>query len=170
MNKKYFLYAIIPALALSFAGVAVYASQTQGANPMASLVTKIAEKFNLSQSDVQAVFDEYQTQMQTERQQKMDQQIADELAKAVLKGKLTQAQANLITAKRAELKSQMQQNTGTPKTQEERQAQKTLLEQWAKDNGIDVQYFRFLQPGFKGGFDGPGLHRGQPPENQSQDQ
>ena len=44
MNKKYFLYAIVPALILGSVGAVAYASQQNGSGPMSDIVTRIAEK------------------------------------------------------------------------------------------------------------------------------
>jgi uncharacterized protein YwqG len=177
MNKKYFLYAIVPALLLASVGAAAYASQAQDANPMAGIVAKIAQKFNLSQNDVQAVFDEYRDEEKIERdakmqetQAQMEQKVKDELTQAVSDGKLTQAQMDLILAKRAELQAEKpamsQQAPGKPstsKTKEEMEAERTArqaemkskqdaLKQWATDNGISEEYLKFVgnMPGFGG--------------------
>jgi DNA polymerase III alpha subunit (gram-positive type) len=183
MNKKYFLYAIVPALLLASAGAVAYASQAQDVNPMAGIVAKIAQKFNLSQNDVQAVFDEYKNEEKTERgakmqetQAQMEQKVKDELTQAVSDGKLTQAQMDLILAKRSELQAerstvtQQAQEKSSTKTKEEMEAERDArqtemkskqdaLKQWATDNGISEEYIRFVggMPGFGGerrGFDG----------------
>lgn len=148
MNKKYFLYAIIPVIALASVGLGVYASETQGENPMSNLVAKIAQKFNLQEADVQAVFNEHRTEMQTNMQTKF----AERLSQAVTDGKLTQAQADLITAKRAELQAERPQlANGEKPTKELMQAHQTELKQWATDNNIPLEYVM----GFGGGRMGP---------------
>jgi uncharacterized protein YwqG len=140
-------------------------------------VAKIAQKFNLSQNDVQAVFDEYRDEEKIERdakmqetQAQMEQKVKDELTQAVSDGKLTQAQMDLILAKRAELQAEKpamsQQAPGKPstsKTKEEMEAERTArqaemkskqdaLKQWATDNGISEEYLKFVgnMPGFGG--------------------
>lgn len=86
--------------------------------------------------------------------------MADRLAQAVKDGKLTQDQADKITAKLKELKTQREaeRDSMKDKTDEERktamEAKKTELEKWAKDNNIPLEYLRSL-----GGPGGHGLRR-----------
>lgn len=135
------------ALGLSAAGVGViHAANTTGqTNPISNLVTAIAQKFNLNQADVQQVFDQQRQQNQAEHQQRF----ADRLTQDVKDGKLTQAQADAITAKMAELQTQRQTDKTAlqGKTQEERQAyfqqQVDALKQWATDNNIPAGYLPF---------------------------
>lgn len=124
-------------------------------NPMSSVVTAIAQRFGLSQSDVQKVFDEQMALHKTEMESRMKQERAERLATAVSEGKLTQAQADLITAKQDEMRTLHESLKG--KTKEEVKAamesNKASWEQWAKDNGIPAEYLR--PAGRKG--DGPRL-------------
>ena len=80
-------------------------------------------------------------QMEVKRQQ----QFTDMLAKAVTAGKLTQDQANKITAKKAELDTAKTSLAG--KTAAERsaatKAQADSLTQWLKDNNIPAGYLPF---------------------------
>ena len=127
-------------------------------NHMASLVTALSKKFNLNQVDVQKLFDEQRTQMHQERETKHAEQLKTRLAQAVTNGKLTQAQADLITTKQAELKTLME--SLKDKTETERQAaMKTKmneLKQWATTNGIPEQFAAFGPMGGHGGGRGPG--------------
>lgn len=126
--------------------LAAHAQTATTSTTSTSIVDKIASKFNLSKADVQKVFDEDRATHEAER----EQQAATKLAELVKAGTLTQAQADKITAKRAELKADMEKNKDsfTSMTEAERKtamdAKKTALDQWAKDNGIDVKY---LMPG-----------------------
>lgn len=130
-------------------------------NPMQSLITAIAQKFNVSANDVQAVFDEQRTQM--EAQHKAEE--ASRLAAAVTNGTLTQAQADAITAKKAELEAarKAQKDTFQNLTEAERQAKITAerdaLKTWATQNNIPEQYLMFLGGGHggRGGHGGPGF-------------
>lgn len=125
-------------------------------NPMSSLVDAISSKFNLNKSDVQAVFDAQRTEMQ----QQQEDDIKKEVAQLVTDGKLTQEQADKINAKRAELQKEREANKDSDdsKTRTERKsemdAKKTALKQWAKDNGIDTKYLRYVFGGGHG--HGPG--------------
>ena len=160
MNKKYLLYVIVPIATLAIYGGTVLAdTKTDQINPMTNLVNAIAQKFNLNTNDVQAVFDEQHTQMRTQRQEEMSQNFTDRLAKAVTDGKLTQAQSDLIIAKKAEL--QAQTIDLKDKTKEEVQTiMKTnmdSLKQWASDNNIPINY---IQLGFGGHGKGDMMGRG----------
>lgn len=123
------------------AGIANAATDTTssgvGAN---SLVTKLAEKFKLNKTEVQAVFDEQRSARVAEREQAMK----DRLATAVKDGTITQAQSDTITAKLAELKAAREANRDKP-AQERRAAMKIErdnLKQWAEDNDIDLSFLR----------------------------
>lgn len=167
--KKHLLAAGVAAtVGLSAVGAGVaHAATTNSAStdPMSSMVDKIATKFNLNKADVQKVFDEQKTEMQAERGQK----VKDEVAQLVKDGKLTQAQADAINAKRAEVQKDREANRDAmkDKTQAERKAEmdkkKAELEAWAKQQGIDSQYLRYVMgggPGHGHGPGGPGGHRG----------
>lgn len=145
------------------AGVAHAATSnsTTKADPMSSLVDAVATKFNLNKADVQQVFDDQKSKMDTER----ETQVKADVAKLVTDGKITQAQADLINAKREELHKQREANKESFKSMNEtdRKAamdkQKAELESWAKTNGIDTQYLRYVMGGGRG-HGGPGGPRG----------
>ncbi len=129
-------------------------STTSEQDPMSSLVQKIATKFNLSQDDVQAVFDEEHEERHTQMEANFEQQ----LSQYVSDGKITEQQKQLIIEKRKEMASERESSKDNFKnlSEDERKTQmnakKTELEAWAKENGIDLQY---LMP--KGGRGGPGM-------------
>lgn len=132
---------------LTGAGFAYAATNTaNNTNPMDSLVSAVATKFNLNKDEVQKVFDEQHTAMEQER----ENEIKDELAQAVKDGKLTQAQSDAITAKRAELQKEREANrtSDQSKSRDEMKSamdtKRTELEAWAKEQGIDTQYLRFV--------------------------
>lgn len=141
---------------VAIGGVVLADSSLNQTNPMDNLVNAIAKKFNLNVSDVQAVFDEQRTAMQSEHkeemQTKMQEKFTEKIKQAVADGKLTQAQADLIIAKKAELCVQQENLQG--KTKEEiltvQKTQRDALKQWAEDNNISLEYFAFGRMGFKG--------------------
>ncbi len=124
-----------------------------------SIVDKISSTFKLNKTDVQKVFDEEHAARQTER----TQTIKDKLAADVKAGKITQAQADKITAKIAEMQAVRKANHDSmkDKTQAERKAamdtKKAELDAWAKNNGIDASYL-MMGHGGRGGPEGRGGH------------
>lgn len=163
------------AIGLSTAGMGVIhaASSTTGQNnPINNLVTAISQKFNLNQSDVQQVFDQQKQQMQAQHQQRF----ADRLTQDVKDGKLTQTQADAISAKMTELQTQRQadQTSLQGKTQAERQAyfkqQADALKQWATDNNIPAGYIPFGGPMMGRGHEGFGMGMRHGPDGDQDDQ
>lgn len=144
-------------------GVANAETTSTDANPHTKLVDAIASKFNINKDEVEKVFDEQHATMQAERNAKTD----ESLAKLVSEGKLTQAQADALKAKRAELEAAREANKPDHSaldamTEEQRKAEmekhrtemetkRSELEAWAKEQGIDTQYLRYAMGGDKGG-------------------
>lgn len=141
---------IIPAVALCMAlGVGVQSIYASENVQSSSLITKIAQKFNLSEDDVKAVFESNRQEHEQEKHQNYEAMLTE----AVTQGKITEAQKQLIIAKNAEIKTVRDTTMDHHKdlTQEERQTQMTehhaqmekdrdALEAWAKENGIDMKY------------------------------
>lgn len=180
MNRKFILPVMILAIvSTTLFGIAhTYAGSTPAERAKyPAVVQKIADKFGLKVTDVQAVFDQDKVDRQTEMQTKFE----DQLTKDVTDGKLTEAQKQAIIAKRAELLTNIQSGVlkGQPEnfknmTEAERktaleqrntqmETQKASLETWAKENGIDLKYLYGLGMGGFGfggrgehGFGGPG--------------
>ncbi|HCC22075.1 hypothetical protein A2480_03405 [Candidatus Uhrbacteria bacterium RIFOXYC2_FULL_47_19] len=121
-------------------GTALAYQQPHIGNGMNGLVEALAVKFNLNTADVQAVFDEQHAQIQTNREVNE----AERLSQAVTDGKLTQEQADAVTAKREEIRSFME-SLSTLDESARRDALKTKqdeLKKWAEDNGISMPFFR----------------------------
>lgn len=150
------IVATLGASAFGASSAFAASSTAEGHNRMQNLVTAIAEKFNLSESEVQAVFDEQRDAMQEKRQEKA----AERLASAVADGTLTQAQADAIAANMATQKTFFESLKDM--TQEERQAAlKANIETqkaWAESNDIPKEF----APGHGPRGRGPGkMHHGQ---------
>lgn len=170
MKKKTLLYATLPLLALTLLiGGTTYAStiNTTKNNPFNKMATAIAQKFNLNTADVQTVIDET---MATERGQMGKNRLnkTNLLTQAVKNGKLTQTQADLITAKKTELQTSVgniQNMTQTERVTMMKTHQETL-KQWATANNIPEQYvIGFGGPGMgRGGARGAGLHKNNQPQ------
>lgn len=149
-SKRFrFITGSVLTLALVTAGGAsAYAATNTGleAHPMNSLVTAIATRFNLNTADVQKVFDDNRTVMQTQMKAVHTAKEAERLSTAVTAGKLTQAQADLIIAKRLELETtrEAQRSAGSTLTDAERksvmQKEREALKAWMTANNIPQQY------------------------------
>ena len=125
-------------------------------NPMAQVVSAIASKFNLNPTDVQTVVDGVMQTQHTNMQAKMQADSAARIKAAVTAGTLTQAKADLITAKIVELQAARQNEQAADKnlTPQQRKAnmtaQKTALDAWATANGLSKDDLKFLAPGGRG--------------------
>ena len=120
-----------------------------------SIVEKIAQTFNLNKDDVQSVFDEEHKARMKEHQKEAQER----LATAVTEGKITQEQADAITAKREEMKTFMESlKDSTEEQRKEAMKNKTEeLKTWAQDNNIPIEYLRPEGPGMHGM---KGMHKG----------
>lgn len=159
MKKQLIVAGIVTAAGLTgLAGMAVAnaATNSTSSDPMSSLVQAIATKFNLKSSDVQAVIDEQKTKMDADREADVKAQVTQ----LVKDGKLTQAQADKINAKRAELEKEREANRTSDQSLTDAQRKtkmderKTALDTWLKENGIDTQYAYLFMGGR--GHGGPG--------------
>lgn len=126
-------------------------------SPMYSnLVTQIAQRFNLKESDVQDVVNQV-------RQSKVSSMQANweaRLAKAVTEGKITDAQKSAIIAKHAELQTAylgLKDLSASERKAKITQIQADL-KQWASDNKLDASLLKMLglrsgvREGFKLGY------------------
>lgn len=139
--KKYLLPVVLAAVVLGGLGV----FNVQAAEPttfQTSIVKRIAEKFNVSESEVQEVFDEERTT----RENEMKKNTETKLSQAVADGKITEKQKKLILNKMEELKANRESDMKNFKnmTDEERHAamekKRTDLQTWAEQNGISQEY------------------------------
>ncbi len=145
-------FASVTGLGIAHAATATSASMT---NPVSSLVTALASKFNLKTVDVQAVFDAQHAQMEAQH----TVAVKTELTQLVKDSKLTQTQADAILAKKAALEQQRETNRSSmaSETDVERKAptdaERTALDTWMSKNGISNDY-RYLLRGGPGGSGG----------------
>lgn len=160
MKKPQLKHVLIGTLAIgllavggarAFAATAAVKSDHQ---PFTNLAQVIAEKFNLNQSDVQSVIDD---EMQKERAQMEAQHEAlfkQRLSQAVTDGKLTQAQADLITQKAASEKTFFEslKDMSDADRKAAMDAHMSELKAWSSANNIPQDF------AFFGGFGGHGHH------------
>lgn len=161
--KTLIIAAVTASTLVGVGASAIHAAQPTngGTTPMQGLVAALATKFNLNATDVQAVFDQQRTEIKATMQVKHLEEQKTRLAAAVTAGTLTQAQADAIIAKHAEVKTFM--DSLKDKTQAEREAALTTkraeLKAWATANNLPEQFANL--GGFGGEHAGP---RGQNPK------
>lgn len=141
MKKSSLILGLVTAIAtVSFATVTL--AQSASSPPGSSLAAKIAQAFNLNQTDVQKVITDYRGQQQDTRLQKL-----------VDNGKITAAQKTLIENKQKELQPRLDQIRAMTDPTARRTAMnqlRTEIQQWEKDNKITLPLFRSLG-GHRGG-------------------
>jgi hypothetical protein len=159
MTKRMFItVAVVSALSVGLVITTNAFAQTATHNSVPSIASEIASKFNLNQSDVQAVFTEHREEMQA----KMESNYETYLGNLVKSGKITEEQEQLILNEHKQLTSQMQSNmkNGKNLTPAERKAQMQAtmkqVQDWAKQNNIKIEYLRPF--GMKMGRFGMGKH------------
>lgn len=151
MKKK----LVFPVVALAVLGVGLLGINAAWAedvsNPQTTLIQKIADKFGLNRDDVQKVFNE----ARGEHQAQMQNRFEERLTQSVKDGKITEAQKTLILNKHKEMQQEREKNMDSWQnlTKDERKSQmqtkRTEMENWANENGIDLQYFH-MGVGMKG--------------------
>lgn len=138
LKKKVFF----PILALAIIGMAVASSSfvsAQDSSGPNSLITAIAQKFNLNQADVQAVFDE----QRTKHHEQMKASLEQKLTQAVTDGKITEAQKQAILTKLSELHENKPnfeefKNLTSEQRKAKMEEKKTEMETWATQNGLTL--------------------------------
>lgn len=116
--------------------VSVAHAQT-GNPPWSGLVQMIAQKFNLDQTQVQGVFDQYRQQQVQNGAKMMQGREKARLDQLVKDGKINSTQEQTVIAELASLK--IKYNSANFKAEQDE------INAWAKTEGIDPTY---LRPGF----------------------
>lgn len=122
MAIKKSLLAAALVLSLGASGI-ILTSNSSAASARDSLIAKLATKFNVDESEIEAVFDEFKD----ERQADLAAEVSDDLQDRVDSGDITAEQKTAIEEKLAEI-------------QAERETNREELEAWADENGIDYKY------------------------------
>lgn len=139
---------MIPLFAVAISGATLFGvsqfAMAQG-QTTPSLVTMIAQKFSLEQSQVQSVFDQYKSQHQADMQTREKTR----LGTLVQQGKITQAQEQSIIDEMVKLKSEYNPSSFKGMTSAQRKDAFTKEQEeitaWAKNTGISTSY---LMPRF----------------------
>lgn len=157
-KRTLIIASAVAALGVSALSVGTVFAAQRGPGHMgrntSGLVNAIAEHFHLAPSEVQSIVDkQHQVMSDQMKQQFADRSVAS-LTQAVKKGKLTQAQADMITAKQAEVKTFMEglKDKSPADRQTAMATELASVKTWAQTNNIPAQYV--LPPG------GRGMHRG----------
>lgn len=138
MNKQTLLLGVVALTtgALLYTSVGTAYAQ-EGAN-FTSIVQRIAERFNLDESEVQQVFDE----AHEDRHQMMKEHRIEHLDEAMENGDITAEQKQAILDKHNEMKTNMEELKDL--THEERheamQALHKEMQQWLDDNDISLSF------------------------------
>lgn len=132
-------------------GASQVLAQTNNNHP--SFIEQLAQKLGIEQSTVQRAVDEIKQDNKSQVQTRFN----DTLDQAVKDGEITEAQKQLILQKRQELQN-TKANFKDMTPEQRRQAmqnQKQQLDDWAKQNNIDLKYlFGSGSFGHLGGFKG----------------
>lgn len=151
--------AVIATVALGGGGLAMAATDTSGANATsASLVERIAAKFNLSQADVQAEFDAARTEMKADREAEHEER----LAQAVKDGSLTQEQSDYIAKAQEEiqaLRGDKPMRDLDDSARDQIREKMEALHTWAEENNVDLKDVMGGGRGSHGGGGFGGQHR-----------
>ena len=137
---------LIPALALTVASISgaividnASAHGFGGGEGRDSFIQALAEKFNLSEDEVDSFLEEQRTARQEERKTERE----EHLNQLVSEGKLTEDQKNALIAKMEENQAEREANREEFQnmTREERQAQRQQhreeMDEWFEEQGID---------------------------------
>ncbi len=161
---------VMPVIAIGIIAIAAMNSvsfaNAQGSElKSATLVSRIASRFGLNESEVSETFDEFRSERGAQRHEKMQERMQQRLDIEVQKGSLTQDQEFAIMAKHDELEGKYDDlyNLSPEDRREARADIHDEMMAWAESNGISMDEFeRFdgdMGNGFGGGL-GRGLGRG----------
>ncbi len=156
--------AVAAVLITLVGGYSVFAASKQTAESYPPVIEKLVRAFGLDRTKVDKVLGDFKQEREAQRKAMLEQKLSQD----VKDGKITAKQKDAILKKMDELQNEMKNKIETFKAltpQERRQAmqkQRTDLEAWAKQNGLDLRQLRFMfgghmRGGFERGFGGPGF-------------
>ena len=110
------------------------------------IASSLAERFNLSEAEVETFLDEQRDTFRAERQEARAEARAERLAELVEDGTLTQEQADTMTEMKEAMQAEKQELKDQDLSREEiREAMSELREEfqtWAEEEGIDLEEIR----------------------------
>ena len=126
-------------------------AQSEGTNSFPPFLERIAEHFNLDESEVTS----FMEQMHEERHEQMQERMQTHLDDKVADGTITEEQKQLLLEKHNEMQAEREQLR--QERQAEREEHRAEMEAWAEENGIDLESLR-PEDGFGShhGMRGPG--------------
>jgi hypothetical protein len=138
-GKKVALISLVTGVAGSAVIGATAMAATSSSSTYPDIVQKIADRFHLNPSDVNSVFQQERTDRQANRHQKLVLM----LDQAVSSGKITKDQETKILAELDNLQQQFK-NESKQDRRSNHQTMQTQLQQWLKDNNINVNLDNLL--------------------------
>jgi hypothetical protein len=137
---------IVPVVALGIIAVATLSSVTlasaQGLDSERdTLISKIASKFGLNETEVKETFEEFRFEHSEERHQRMEERLEERLNQAVDNGNLTEDQRFAMLEKHEELEGKFDDLYDlSPEDMREARADiHEEMEAWAQENDIDME-------------------------------
>lgn len=127
-------------------GLAYADTSVTKTDPMTTLSARLAQKFNLNADEVKAVVDGVFEEEHKKMEAQWTQNNAEKISKAVSDGTITKTQADLLTAKIAEIAARRDSDRASfaGLTDAERKtkmdAYRTELDAWMKSNNIPTQF------------------------------
>lgn len=141
-KKSLLVGAVIASVGIGGLGAAgiVSAQSANGETNRLAITERLAEKFNLKQSEVEAVFQEQHQERQAARITERTENIAN----AVTEGTLTQEQADYMNSffeEADKIRENMVPGQDNTEVREQVREKMTELHEWADENDIDLQSF-----------------------------
>jgi aryl-alcohol dehydrogenase-like predicted oxidoreductase len=150
MNKKIILPTafVLGVIMIGLLSVSYVSAQDSSDYP--PIVQMLAEKFNLNESDVQAVFDEEREDHHAQMQASWSERLDD----LVNEGKITSDQKQAIMDKHEEMHNKMLEiQSLEPEERHEKMRQiHDEFKTWAEEQGIDLPLLGPMGGGLKRGF------------------
>lgn len=155
-KKSLLIGAAIASISAGGVGVAGIASAQSAHDGNATIVDRLVEKFDLNKDEVQAVFQE----QHQERHAQMATERSERIADAVSTGKITQEQADYLTAAFEDIDALRDSIVPGEENDEIRaQVREKMLavHNWADENDVDLRALNGGHNGHGGKFGGRGF-------------
>lgn len=150
---KYLIPGFIAVAIATAIGATTISAQESGSNGL-TMVQRIAQRFNLNESEVQQVFDEEHA----ERKAQMRTRLEERLSEAVTEGEITEEQKQAILDKHDEMHNKMEALKDSDLTHKQRHEQMRAFHEemkaWAEEEGLDMKDLMFIGKGFGKGIRG----------------